>query len=123
MSGKPKIVREIYEKAPGPSKSVGRSQSYRGKGMSRMERRSVTSESDFANELYVRYSEDNGKSWTDWEDIYPENYRKRDDMELLWSTPRTGTYNSVHDHFVALNMQRLFLVNHHDAYRKLWQEA
>jgi hypothetical protein len=123
MSGKPKIVREIYEKAPGVSKSVGRSQSYMGNGLSRMERRSVTSESDFANELYVRYSEDNGKSWTDWEDIYPENYRKRDDMELLWSTPRTGTYNSVHDHFVSLNMQRLFLVNHHDAYRKLWEEA
>ena len=54
-----KITREVIEKAPGPSKCVSRNQSYVGKGLRRVESRSVTDESDYANEIYVRYSEDN----------------------------------------------------------------
>ncbi len=118
-----KITREVYEKAPGPSKCVSRGQGYVGKGLKRVESRSVTSESDYANEIYVRYSEDNGKTWTEWEDVYREAYRARGDMELLWSKPESGVYNPVHDHYVALNMQRLFLENHHESYRKFWGEA
>lgn len=44
-------------------------------------------------------------------------------MELLWSRPETGVYNPVHDHYVALNMQRLFLENHRESYRKFWGEG
>ncbi|MGB9718449.1 MAG: hypothetical protein ACP5PQ_03000 [Thermoproteota archaeon] len=102
-----KITREIVEKSPGPSKCVSRTQSYVGKGLKRMEIRSVTSESDYENEMYVRYSEDNGGTWTGWVDIYRDAYRVRGGMELLWSRPETGVYNPVHDHYVALNMQRL----------------
>ncbi len=118
-----KITREVYEKAPGPSKCVSRRQSYVGKGLKRVESRSVTSESDYANEIYVRYSEDNGKTWTEWVDVYREAYRARGGMELLWSKPESGVYNPVHDHYVALNMQRLFFKNHHESYRKFWGEA
>ncbi|MEM3026865.1 MAG: hypothetical protein QXP19_05045, partial [Thermoproteota archaeon] len=40
-------------------------QSYVGKGLKRMEIRSVTSESDYENEMYVRYSEDNGRTFSE----------------------------------------------------------
>ncbi len=123
MTAQVAITRELLEEAPGPSKCVSRSQAYVGNGLRRMETRSVTSESDFANEQYVRYSEDNGRNWTDWEDRYRETYRARGDMELISSTPETGIYNPVHDHYVALNMQRLFLENHHESYRKFWGEG
>lgn len=118
-----KITREIIEKSPGPSKCVSWTQSYVGKGLKRMEIRSVTSESDYENEMYVRYSEDNGRTWTDWVDVYREAYRVRGGMELLWSKPESGVYNPVHDHYVALNMQRLFLEDHRESYRKYWGEA
>lgn len=84
-----KITREIIEKSPSPSKCVSRVQSYVGKGLKRMEVRSVTSESDYENEIYVRYSDDNGRTWTDWADVYREAYRVGG-MELLWSKPETG---------------------------------
>ncbi|MEM2050172.1 MAG: hypothetical protein QXO76_02135 [Thermoproteota archaeon] len=60
-----KITREIIEKSPGPSKCVSWTQSYVGKGLKRMEIRSVTSESDYENEMYVRYSEDNGRTFSE----------------------------------------------------------
>jgi len=118
-----KITREICEKALGPSKCVSRNQSYVGEGVRRVDTRTVTSESDYANEIYVRYSEDNGKTWTAWQDVYREAYRTRGDMELLWSKPESGVYNRLHGHYVALNMQRLFLENHHESYKKFWGEG
>ncbi len=117
------VTRELYEEAPGPSKCVSRSQSYPGTGLRRMETRSVTSESDFSNEIYGRYSEDNGRTWSDWKDRYAQSYTSSGDMEMIWSTPQVGVHNPVHDHFVALNMQRVFLENHHDAYSKFWGQG
>ncbi len=117
-----KIAKDIVEEA-GSSKCVSRTQSYVGRGLKRVEVRSVTSESDYENEIYVRYSEDNGKTWTNWTDTYREVYRARGGMELLWSKPEGGVYNPVHDHYVALNMQRLFLEDHRESYRKYWGEA
>ncbi|MGQ9691693.1 MAG: hypothetical protein ACUVQY_10665, partial [Thermoproteota archaeon] len=102
-----RIIKEIIEKAPGPSKCVSRIQSYVGKGLKRVEVRSITSESDYENEMYTRYSENNGKTWTEWKDVYRDAYRARGNMELLWSKPESGVYNPVHDHYVTLNMQRL----------------
>ena len=52
------ITRELYEKSPGPSKCVSRRQCYFDKYLQRIETRTITSESDFYNEFYVRYSDD-----------------------------------------------------------------
>jgi hypothetical protein len=114
------VRRELFEAAPGPGKCVSRSQNYIGSGLTRVERRSVTSESDYANELYARRSEDNGRSWSPWENVHAAEYRTRGDRELLWSAPESGVYDPVHGHAVALTMQRLFLENHHESYKKYW---
>ena len=117
------ISRELYEETPGPNKCVSRTQTYADKGLRRVEYRSVTSESDFTNEDYVRISEDNGRTWSEWEDVHAAGHRTRDGMEMLWSVPTAGLYSPAHDHYVAMNMQRLFLEEHDEAYRKFWREA
>ena len=119
----PRITKELYEESPGPGKSVSRSQEYLDRNLRRFERRSVTGESDYANELYVRFSDDNGRSWGDWIDRYTETYRRRDDLEMIWSPPETGIYNATHDHYVAINLQRIFLGDHHECYQRFWQEG
>lgn len=118
-----RVSGELYEESPGPSRCVSHSQAYAGRGLARVETRSVTSESDYANELYVRRSPDNGRTWGAWEDVHKESYRTRGAAEMLWQTPSTGVWNPVHGHCVALNMQRIFPAGHVEGYRQYWQEA
>lgn len=120
MASSIQVTSEIREPAPGPNKCVSRWQAYRDNGLRRLEWRSVTSESDYANELYVRPSDDNGRTWGEWGDRHQTTYRTRGDREMIWSTPETGVYNPVHEHYVAINLQRVFLFDHHESYRRLW---
>ena len=116
----PSIRRELFEKSPGPGQAVSRHQRYAGTGLRRMDTRTVTSESDYANELYVRYSEDNGKTWGEWADKYAETYHRKGDLEMIWHRPEVGIHNPVHNHFVAISLQRVFLGDHHDCYKRFW---
>jgi len=123
MSGSAKISREVVEKAPAPSLCVSHSQAYVGRGVARVEKRIVTRESDFDNELYERFSDDNGRTWGAWKDIYKATYAARGTAELLWPSPSAGTWNPVHGHAVALNMQRIFPEGHEEGYRLFWKEG
>lgn len=115
-----RITEELYEQSPAPGKSVRRRQQYLDNALRRIEYRSVTSESDYANEIYVRFSDDNGTNWSEWEDRYSQAYREKDGLEMIWHTPETGVFNPVHGHYVAIGLQRLFLGDHHDCYRRFW---
>jgi hypothetical protein len=114
------IRRELCEPSPGPGRSVSRHQSYRDRGLRRVEKRSVTGEADYANEIYVRYSEDNGKSWGEWIDRYAKTYHRKEGREMIWHRPETGVYNPVHGHYAAITLQRIFLGDHHDCYKRFW---
>lgn len=117
------ITKEIVEKSPGPNKSVARSLAYIGKGLQLADYRSVTSESDFSNENYKRVSPDNGRTWSDWKDIHKEGYITKGSDEIMTAAGRKQIYNPVHDHFIALSMQRIFDGGHHNAYHLFWQKA
>lgn len=118
-----KITKEIYEKSPGPNKCVTRNPSYRGNHMQLTDVRSVTSESDYTNETYRRVSHDNGKTWSDWTDIHASGYVVKGSDEIMMGIPSEGIYNPVHDHFVSVNMQRIFDGGHENAYKLFWGEA
>lgn len=120
METRPRISRSVVEQAPDPGKAVSRQQEYLDRGQRRVEWRSVTGESDYANELSVRYSEDNGRTWGEWQDRHATTYRTQGGRELIWSAPDTGVWNPVHGHYVALNLQRVFLYDHHESYRRFW---
>jgi hypothetical protein len=117
------VTKKIVEMAPGPNRCVSRHFYYIGKGLELADIRSVTSESDFSNELYRRVSPDNGKTWGEWEDIYRSEYVQKGDDEIMTGQPVHGYYNPVHDHFVTLTMQRIFDGGHVQSYKLFWGEA
>jgi hypothetical protein len=114
------IRRELYEKSPGPGKCVSRKQRYLNNSLERIETRTVTGESDYANEIYIRTSKDNGNSWGVWEDAFSKTYMQKDGMEMIWHRPETGVYNTIHGHYLNLSLQRIFLGDHHDCYKRFW---
>ncbi len=118
-----RITKEIIEHSPGPNKSVSRRQRYTGNGLKRIDIRSITSESDYSNESYRRFSDDNGVTWSDWEDVHTGEYIVKGQDEISVGKPSYGIYNPVHNHYVSINMQRIFDGGHKNAYRLYWQEA
>ena len=68
----------------------------------------------------MRFSADNGRTWGEWEDRHPATFRERDGCEMIWSTPATGEHNPAHGHYVAIGLQRVFLYDHHESYRRFW---
>lgn len=115
------VKREVFEKSPGKNKAPGHSFSYLGPGLTKIHTRSVAYEGDYTNEAYERVSLDNGFTWSPWKDVYSELIKAKEQGEVMWvEKPTTGTYNKIHDHYVSLNMQRLFPNGHHEDYRLLW---
>ncbi|HBN85118.1 MAG TPA: hypothetical protein DDZ89_14890 [Clostridiales bacterium] len=115
------VKREVFEKSPGKNKAPSHSFAYLGQGFTKIHKRCVAYEGDYTNEAYERISPDNGHTWSSWKDVYANLIKKKEQGEVLWvETPVTGTYNKVHDHYVSLNMQRLFPHGHHEDYRLLW---
>ncbi len=90
-------------------------------GLTRIEMWETASSDDFSDGAKERISEDNGKTWTEWRDIYEEsgfqtygpherNYPS--DLRLFW--------NPVHKHYVGVGMSRFFRDGHEAAYKKMW---
>lgn len=69
--GKPivKVKKELYVKHPRPGIAVGVGTWYIGPGLERAESQSVVWRSDEPMEPKVRYSKDNGRTWSDFEPV------------------------------------------------------
>ncbi len=119
----PQIERRVIELAPGPGRCVSRQQAYLDCHRRRVEWRSVTGESDYVNELAVRFSDDNGHTWGSWQDRHEASHRTQNGRELMAPVPESGVWNPVHGHYVALNLQRVFLQAHKESYRRFWGAA
>lgn len=119
-----KVRKELYIEAPDKNMSDTRAQFYTEPyGLRRVEKRDLQGESDFANESYERFSDDNGKTWSDWKDVYGTSFeQKANGDEINWNDG-CEFYNPVHEHFVSLGMQRIFMGNHKDAYRAHWDKG
>jgi len=118
------VKKELYVKAPDKYTCDMRIQQYTEPyGFKRVEKRSIQKESDFINELYERYSEDNGKTWSDWRDVYKNALEvKKNGDEIIWCEGNEY-FNPVYNHFVSLSMQRIFSGNHKEAYNILWSKG
>lgn len=114
------VIKEFYAGAPDKKTSEWRSQQYvNGTGLKRVESRRLQRSSDWTNEHYERYSDDNGQTWGEWNDIYSETYEKKGDDEIN-TYHGVETYNSKHSHFVSIGMRRIFFGGHEEAYKQLW---
>jgi len=97
-------------------------QSYRDReGLVRIETCSFQSTSDFSDGKKQRISEDNGKTWGEWEDVYEQSgYEVYGPHERNYPKNIRGVWNPVHKHFVGVGMSRFFENGHIEAYKKFW---
>lgn len=92
-------------------------------GLQRIEVRSLSSESDFSNGLWLRRSPDNGRHWDAWENIYDKSFQKSGSDELLIIEPDTEVWNPVFCNYIGIGMHRIYLNGHIEAYARLWEKA
>ena len=70
------VVRELYRPAPRAGVAAGAHRQYLGAGLRLLERWSDEASDDWATNVRQRVSEDNGRTWSDWETVYHEEPRQ-----------------------------------------------
>ena len=123
---KPGIRKELYEESSGPGQSVVRSQSYVGAGMRRVESRFIQLESDHSDDNARRSSEDNGRTWSEWEGFQNALYRMQGADELATSNmvpAFSRSFNPIHGHLVGVYQHTVFVNGHREAFRVFWREG
>lgn len=117
------VRKERYVEAQDKYTSEGRSQRYvNGTGLRRVERKSVTGESDWSNALFERYSDDNGRTWGAWKDVYSRRYERKGEDEI-GTDYGNETYNPKYRHFVSVTTRRFFWGGHHKAFEGYWNRG
>ena len=82
-----------------------------------------TGQSDFHESHRVCYSDDNGRTWGPWKDVYAQSYERIGDKGQHERTLYDFTadiYNPVHHHYISVGMERIFENGHEETYRKYW---
>lgn len=77
------VERTLYERHPQPGISVWRGMQYAGPGLEREETRSLMAKSDTPEKPKRRYSPDNGRTWSPWEEL-PEVVSHEQGARLYW---------------------------------------
>ena len=114
------VRRELYVEAPDKKTAESRSQRYvNGTGLKRVERKSLTGESDWSTGNFERFSDDNGRTWGEWQDVRGQIYEAKGDDEIM-TYYGNKAYNPQYGHFVSVGMRRIFFDGHHEAYRRFW---
>lgn len=67
-----RVKREIYVPSPKPRVGTSVSMTYIGRKLRREEVRSLMRSSDWSDTVRRRTSDDNGRTWSDWELVYKE---------------------------------------------------
>jgi hypothetical protein len=112
------IIRSaIMEKAV-TNRSVKIQRTYLGSDLRMREHRDVQTESDFSESVQNRFSQDNGKTWTEYKN--DEMYYEKDGEREILKRVNTIVPNTVTGHIVRSVMERIFLYEHKKAYRHYW---
>jgi len=97
------------------------SQSYVSEtGLRRREHHSVSSMGDFSHGAFDRYSDDNGKTWGEWENVYSNHHDVLGEHDRDTYRNWCSAWNPVHKHKVTLQMERIFKNGHEEALSKIW---
>ena len=118
------IQSEILAPMQEENRCVGISEKYTDfDGFRRERTETTTAQSDFAETCRVCYSDDNGRTWGPWKDVYAETFERIGDKgqhERMFYDFNADIYNPVHRHYVSVGMERIFANGHEEAYRKYW---
>ena len=95
-----------------------------GEGLKLIETRSVSSESDFSNGRWKRENPDNGRTWSECENIYQQYFEKvGEGDENLNISFDPIIYDPISGNMTICGMKRYFIGEHIEAYRQLWDEG
>jgi len=91
-------------------------------GLVRIETRDYVSSSDFSDDTYERISEDNGKTWGEWKNVYVENgFEVLGEHERNFPANPPEIWNPVHKHYVGIGMERIFKGGHTNGLGLFWK--
>lgn len=116
------VKKELYVPSPGPRVGVSVTVCYKGNGMTREEMRYIIRTSDWAEKPRRRYSHDNGRSWSEWEEIDEKKMKQGDcTMEGGESKEGTGPYDPVSHRLVKCVFQRIVKGDPKVAMSEIWK--
>ena len=95
-------------------------------GFRRERNENYSGQSDFEESHRVCYSDDNGRTWGAWKDVYAKTYERVGDKgqhERVVYDFTADIYNPVHRHYVSVGMERIFENGHEEAYKRFWDKA
>jgi len=90
-------------------------------GLERMETWSTMASSDFTGGAWKRFSKDNGRTWTEWEEetAYGKAQHQGENERQAWASDRK-TWNPVHGHYLSLSVENIWLNGHLEAYAAVY---
>ncbi len=115
------VTREIYIASPRPGVAPVVSVQYLGQGLRRRESRGAQGKSDLAEKMQVRFSEDNGRTWTPLAplatgtDSLQQNGNTREDLSFAVN------FDPVSQRTVEMVFQRIFLGDAAAVLKQYWQ--
>lgn len=116
-----KVTAKCIEKADKETGAVCYARSYLElEGTKCIQTRSISRESDYSNGSFFRYSSDNGKTWSDWQEKKSEEHSVMYGNDEMTKSSTEEIWNPVHGHFVSVEFTRYFLEGHKEAYRIFW---
>jgi hypothetical protein len=92
-------------------------------GLGRAQYRFTVRESDYHNGREARYSEDNGRTWGPWQDVYAEDVYTMPGAahEISCGDAGIHVYNPAHRHFVRQALRMVYVDGHIKANEQFWQ--
>ncbi|MBT4502160.1 MAG: exo-alpha-sialidase [Gemmatimonadetes bacterium] len=115
------IEKEIY--VPSPEDRVGTSvgMTYIGRHLRREETRAQVRSSDWSDTVRRRTSDDNGRTWSDWELVYEQAPTQGDFTRSGGPSQRgTGPYDPVSDRLIKPVFQRVIKGDPKVAMKEIW---
>ena len=116
------VATKLYDASEFGSKKI--TKRYTGpEGLCCRQTLSVSSESDYVNASKVRTSTDNGKTWSEWEDIPFEDISVMYGEDEFINAETVRVWNPVHKHYVSTYWTRYFIEGHEKAYKGFWKRG
>lgn len=116
------VKKELYVPSPEPRTGITLSMCYRGSGLDREETRYVIKSSDWVEKPRRRFSPDNGRSWTDWEEIDEEKMKQGNcTMEGGASQEGTGPLDQFSRRRIKTVFQRIVRGDPKVAMSEIWK--
>jgi len=118
-----KITTKVIEKASDNGILVRYRSYLKPEGLDCKEVKFTQGRSDYFSGKFQRFSSDNGKTWTEWEDLKQNGYSYMYGGDEMMYEYSREVYNPVHNHYVSTKLARFFLEGHDKAYDAWWNEG